>query len=293
MRDRAVGCLLGLAVGDAVGTTVEFRLRGSFVPLVDMIGGGPFRLRPGEWTDDTSMALALAESLAGRDDLDEQDLMRRFVAWWRHGAYSHNGRCFDIGATTAAALARFERSGDPVAGDVRPGAAGNGSLMRLAPVAIWGAHVGEARLRDVARRQSATTHATAACLDACEAYALLLSGVLSGGALVATLRRAGKQVPAMARYLLADPKRPPGAVESTGYVLHTLDAAIWAVRSTADFRSAVLAAANLGGDADTTAAVAGQLAGAFYGASAIPVEWLEKLAWRQRIEDSAVALLAA
>src|SRR5215813_4145645 len=135
-EDRACGCLLGLAVGDAIGTTLEFRSRDAYAPLTDMIGGGPFDLAPGEWTDDTSMALCLADSLINYGDLDETDLMQRFVRWWRNGANSANGYCFDIGFTTRAALSEFERSGNPRAGSENPNTAGNGSLMRLAPVAI-------------------------------------------------------------------------------------------------------------------------------------------------------------
>lgn len=292
MRDRAIGSLLGLAVGDAVGTTVEFHPPGTFTPLTDMTGGGPFRLRAGEWTDDTSMALALADSLAACDGLDERDLMQRFVDWWRRGEYSHNGRCFDIGATTARALARFEATDDPVAGDTAPGAAGNGSLMRLAPVAIWGQRTTAAEAAELARRQSATTHATPACLDACAAYAMLLHRVIGDADLSGGLELAASNVPAVANAFVADHSaRPASVVQSTGYVLHTLDAAIWAVATTGDFRAAVLAAANLGDDADTTAAVAGQLAGALYGASGIPAAWLTKLAWRDRIEAAAIALL--
>ena len=98
-KDRFHGCLLGLAAGDAVGTTVEFRPRGSFEPLVDMVGGGPFGLEPGQWTDDTSMALCLAESLVELGAFDPRDQMERYVRWWTGGHLSSNGRCFDIGST--------------------------------------------------------------------------------------------------------------------------------------------------------------------------------------------------
>lgn len=291
-EDRAVGALLGLAVGDAVGTTVEFRPRGSFAPLTDMVGGGPFGLSPGEWTDDTSMALALADSLLARGGADEQDMAQRFLAWWRSGQYSHNGRCFDIGGTTAAALSRFERSGNPIAGDTRPDSAGNGSLMRLAPAALWGLRGEDAATAEVARRQSHVTHGAEACLDACEAFAIVLRRVMRGEPVGAALSVAAERVPGLAHILLAsNDGRPASSVQSTGYVLHTLDAALWAVANADDFRSAVLLAANLGDDADTTAAVAGQLAGAIHGASGIPAEWLERLAWRDRIEAAALALL--
>lgn len=137
LEDRAIGALLGLAVGDAVGTTLEFRARDSYEPLTDMVGGGPFGLQPGQWTDDTSMALCLADSLLEKGMLDQTDLMERFVRWWRHGENASTGRCFDIETTTANALAKFEATGNPVAGSIDPRSAGNGSIMRLAPVAIF------------------------------------------------------------------------------------------------------------------------------------------------------------
>jgi ADP-ribosyl-[dinitrogen reductase] hydrolase len=153
-KDRAMGAFLGLAVGDALGTTLEFSVRDSRPWHTEMTGGGPFRLPAGAWTDDTSMALALADSLTSVGHLDENDLMMRFVRWWRQGHYSPESRCFDIGGATRAALARFERSGDPVAGDTHPQSAGNGSLMRLAPVAIFH-HAEPKKAREGARRQSA------------------------------------------------------------------------------------------------------------------------------------------
>ena len=123
--------MIGLAVGDAVGTTVEFKAPGTFAPVSDMVGGGPFGLRPGQWTDDTSMALCLAESLIECGGFDARDQMERYVRWWREGHLSSTGKCFDIGNTTRAALSRFEKTGDPFAGSTEPNVAGNGSLMRL------------------------------------------------------------------------------------------------------------------------------------------------------------------
>jgi ADP-ribosyl-[dinitrogen reductase] hydrolase len=136
-RDRAIGALIGLVVGDAVGTTLEFTSRDTYARLTDMIGGGPFRLERGQWTDDTSMALCLAESLLANRRLDPLDLMRRFCRWRDGGENSCTGRCFDIGGTVSAALSHFERTGDPMAGSSDPNTAGNGSLMRLSPVVIF------------------------------------------------------------------------------------------------------------------------------------------------------------
>jgi ADP-ribosyl-[dinitrogen reductase] hydrolase len=137
LRDRMRGALIGLAVGDAVGTTVEFKTPGSFPPVTDMVGGGPFRLAAGEWTDDTSMALCLAESLIEGREFDPVDQMKRYTKWYKHGHLSSNGRCFDIGNTVSEALARFAETKDPFAGSRAPNKAGNGSLMRLAPIPMF------------------------------------------------------------------------------------------------------------------------------------------------------------
>lgn len=292
--DRASGALLGLAVGDALGTTLEFKPRDSYPPLTDMVGGGPFDLPAGVWTDDTSMALALADSLIACGRLDPVDVMRRFVRWWRAGDYSPTGSCFDIGNTTQAALARFEHMGEPLAGDPDPGTAGNGSLMRLAPIAIWGVGAGEAAMRAGARTQSATTHAAPACLDACEGFALVVRAAIMGAAFDEALA-AGAAIASAEPITTILRGRWRGTarhgIGSSGYVAHSLEASLWCVAETTSFRDAVLLAANLGDDADTTAAIAGQLAGALYGASGIPAAWLAKLAWRERLADAAVALL--
>jgi len=131
LLDRYRGCLLGLATGDAVGASVEFRPRGSFEPLTDMLGGGPFNLLAGQWTDDTSMALCLATSLLERDGFDARDQMERYCRWADHGYLSSTGTCFDIGGTVAAALSSFQHSGEPYAGSPHPQPAGSGRIMRL------------------------------------------------------------------------------------------------------------------------------------------------------------------
>lgn len=293
IRDRAVGALLGLAVGDALGTTLEFKPRDSYALLIDMVGGGPFRLKAGQWTDDTSMALALADTLADPAGFDEQALMNRFVGWQERGDYSCTGRCFDIGNTVRGALTRFQRTGDPIAGSTDNWSAGNGSLMRLAPVAIRYWH-DRRRLRDCAARQSRTTHGAPEAVDACVAYAEILADAISGQATrevlaprpSAYIGQIGDIVAGRWRGKL----RP--AISASGYVVHSLEAALWSVGRSGTFADAVLTAANLGEDADTTAAIAGQLAGALYGASAIPAGWLGKLAWHERIVAAAEALLS-
>ncbi|WP_439813968.1 ADP-ribosylglycohydrolase family protein [Zavarzinia sp. CC-PAN008] len=290
--DRAAGALLGLAVGDAVGTTLEFKPRDTYPPLTDMVGGGPFGLQPGQWTDDTAMALALGDSLLHAPMLDEADLMRRFTDWWQRGAYSCTGSCFDIGNTVSTALARWARTGDPVAGATAANTAGNGSLMRLAPVVLrhWR---DRDTLRDVAARQSRTTHGAAEAVDACVAYADILADAIAGESRSHVLRNSDPSglSPATTAILAGSWRgKGRGAVRGSGYVSHSLEAALWSIGRTTDFRSAVLTAANLGEDADTTAAIAGQLAGALYGTSGIPADWLEQLAWRDRIEAMATRL---
>ena len=293
IRDRALGAFLGLAVGDAVGTTLEFEPRDAKQRLEDMMGGGPFGLRAGAWTDDTAMALALADSLAASgSSLDCRDLMNRFVAWWRDGEYSCTGTCFDIGNATRDALARYLRTDDPLAGSTDPQSAGNGSLMRLAPVTLrfWN---DRSLLADTAAEQSRTTHAAEEAVDGCRAFAELLADAIAGVPRAALLApRPFEGAPAVARVVAGSwCGRPRKAIRSSGYVVHTLEAAIWSVARTGDFQSAVLLAANLADDADTVAAVTGQLAGALYGPSGIPDRWLERLAWKDRLIEAGERLL--
>ena len=177
--DRYRGCLLGLAVGDAVGTSVEFRPRGSFNPVTDMTGGGPFGLKPGQWTDDTSMALCLATSLVEQNGFDALDQMRRYLRWYDEGYLSSTGRCFDIGNTTREALERFRRVGDPFSGSTDNFSAGNGSLMRLAPVAMFYAP-DQTLAGQYAGESSRTTHGATECIQACQYYAGLLVRALGG-----------------------------------------------------------------------------------------------------------------
>lgn len=283
IKDRAIGALVGLAIGDAIGTTLEFAGRDTYPPLRDMIGGGPFSLQAGEWTDDTAMALALADSLLACKGLDEADLMRRFAAWHSRGAYSCTESCFDIGITTATAINRWRQTGDPVAGSSNPLTAGNGSLMRLAPVAVyfWRSH---SILRDAAERQSRTTHAAPAAVRACSLFGEMLADAIAGRSLDKVLAQEST------RSWVGQHRE---SIRGSGYVVESLEAALWSVASTGSFAEAILTAANLGEDADTTAAIAGQLAGAVYGFSAIPQHWLDRLAWKDRIVGIAQRLFVA
>jgi ADP-ribosyl-[dinitrogen reductase] hydrolase len=292
--DRFRGCLLGLACGDALGTTLEFKGRGSFQPLTDMVGGGPFALQPGQWTDDTSMALCLAASLLQRNGFDATDQMNRYVNWWRHGYLSSTGECFDIGSTTRRALETFLISGDPFAGSTRPTAAGNGSLMRLAPIPLFFFGDSSATLH-YAGESSRTTHAAAEAVDCCRLFARMMSAALSGTerndllsggeALVSSPR-----VQEIARGDFTRKSR--SEIKGSGYCVESLEAALWCFYTTNSWREAVLEAVNLGDDTDTTGAIAGQLAGAFYGASGIPDEWISRLTLYDFIDSTARELFA-
>lgn len=303
--DRQRGCLIGLAVGDALGAAVEFKSPGSFEPVTCFRAGGPHRLGPGEWTDDTSMALALADSI-GQGDWDLDDQARRYVSWWRDGKYSVNGRCFDIGNTTVDALSRFQQHEDAKAsGSPSSRASGNGSIMRLAPVPIrFADHFPDQveQLAQLAAESSLPTHASPQCLSACRYFAIVLAGLIHGlerdEVLSPTWEPLQKlrareplhpEVDAVASGSFRDLKPP--AIKGSGYVVKSLEAALWAFRDAQDFREAVLKAVNLGDDADTTGAVCGQLAGAFWGESGIPESWLEGLAKREMIEKALAGLL--
>lgn len=280
--------MLGLAAGDALGTTVEFEPRGTFEPVTDIVGGGPFRLDPGQWTDDTSMALCLAESIveAGWDPVDQ---LQRYVRWRRDGHLSSNGRCFDIGTTVLAALESFERSGLPWSGPTDPRTAGNGSIMRLAPVALR--YRSSDELLERAAESSRTTHGAATAVDACRYLAALIAGAVDGRSKEELLdpgffTRA--ETPEIAE-VAGGSFRAKGRdrIKGSGYVVESLEAALWALDCSDSFENGALLAVNLGDDADTTGAVYGQLAGALYGEDAIPARWRELLALRETIESMA------
>jgi ADP-ribosylglycohydrolase len=299
--DRYLGCLLGLAAGDAVGVTLEFKAPGTFEPIDDMVGGGPFHLLPGQWTDDTSMALCLAESFIKKKAFDAVDQMERYLRWYEEGHLSSKEQCFDIGNTVQAAMLRYRETGDPFAGSKDPYSAGNGSIMRLAPVPMFYAH-NPADAIEQSGQSSRTTHGAATCLDACRYFGGLIARALQGDDKDTLL---STRYAPVAGYWQAHPlltveinevaggsfkERQPPEIQGSGYVVKSLEAALWAFYHSRNFRDGCLLAANLGDDADTTAAVYGQLAGAYYGVRAVPDEWLGQLALRSTIETMAQQL---
>ncbi|MBW6473770.1 MAG: ADP-ribosylglycohydrolase family protein [Anaerolineaceae bacterium] len=293
LLDRFRGCLLGLAVGDAVGTAVEFKPRDTFEPVTDMTGGGPFGVPAGAWTDDTSMALCLATSLLEKNGFDAQDQMERYWRWYQDGYLSSIGKCFDIGNITRTALEEFHISGDPMSGRIDPYTAGNGSIMRLAPVVMLYYPDLEAVLHYSAK-SSRTTHATLECLEACQILAGVIYRVFEGKKkadvlverdLVPLTSEALKEI-SFGDYF----EKAESQIQGTGYVVQSLEAALWSFWTTDSFEAAILQAVNLGDDADTTAAVCGQVAGAYYGESGIPQHWLDKLVMREEISSLAERL---
>jgi ADP-ribosylglycohydrolase len=295
--ERFRGCLLGLAAGDALGTTLEFSTPGRFLPIKDMVGRGPFSLKAGQWTDDTSMAICLAESLIKCKGFDPYDQMTRYIRWYRDGHLSSTGVCFDIGNTVRRALEKFESTGDPYCGSSDPRSAGNGSLMRLAPVPMFYAKSPLEALKK-SGESSKTTHRARSAVDACRFY---------GGVIVGALQGISKDILLSEHYcpefgfwetnqLVEEidhiavgsykTKQPP-EIKGTGYVVDSLEAALWAFYNSRSFEEGCLLAVNLGQDADTTGAIYGQLAGAYYGEKNIPPSWRSKLALKNMVRELA------
>jgi ADP-ribosyl-[dinitrogen reductase] hydrolase len=302
LRDRYRGALLGMAVGDALGTTLEFRAPGTFKPITDMIGGGPFGLQPGQWTDDTSMALCLAESLIEKRGFDPKDQMDRYCRWWQEGYLSSTGTCFDIGVTVRKSLESYLRSGEPFAGSTDPFTAGNGSLMRLVPVPLAFRQNVALAIHN-AGESSRVTHAAPVAVAACHYFAGLLLGALDGQSkeqLLSSFFYPGLDQDHWHRQPLPGEiaeiangsfklKEPP-EIKGSGFVVRSLEAALWAFHRSDSLREGELRAVNLGDDADTTGAIYGQLAGTYYGVNAIPQDWIERLALCELISEKAAAL---
>jgi ADP-ribosyl-[dinitrogen reductase] hydrolase len=292
VSNRFRGCLLGLAVGDAIGTTVEFKARGSFPKVVDMVGDGPFHLQPGQWTDDTSMALCLATSLIAKKGFDPKDQMERYWLWYKEGYLSSTGRCFDVGNTVGSALEHFHRTGNPFSGSTSPDTAGNGSLMRLAPIPLFYFPDLQKTLY-FAAESSRPTHGATECLEACQLFSEMLFHAFSGREKEAVLFKTTFEpdMPKIKEIALGSYRdKSVDEITGSGYVVECLEAALWCFHHTTSFEEAILQAANLGQDADTTAAVCGQIAGAFYSETGIPEKWLDRLHMRFEISQLAAQL---
>lgn len=305
MKNRSRGALIGLAVGDALGAAVEFRSPGSFAPVTGYRNGGPHSLEAGEWTDDTSMALALADSIATAGwDLNDQ--AERYVQWWKTGKYSVNGRCFDIGITTRSALGNYVAKKNALAsGDRSDRASGNGSIMRLAPVPIRYAHLYPTRVEEISRlaeESSLPTHASEQCVAACRFLATVLAALIQGEDRDDVLSPDWKPLQRLNDLKPLNPliqeiaqgsfrqKQPP-AIQGSGWVVKSLEASLWAFHDADTFEEAVLKAVNLGDDADTTGAICGQLAGAYWGESGISESLRSGLARMDMLEKAMAGIV--
>lgn len=288
-HDRFLGTLLGLAVGDAMGMPVEYRRRGTFEPVTDFRGGGRFKLPAGAWTDDTAMALCLAESLLEKG-FDPRNQMERYWKWYSEGYCTSTGIAVGIGNTVQHALLLFagDPSRSPFVGLSGFRAQGNGSLMRLAPVPLY--HFPDVEgATYFSGESSRTTHGSRECIDACRYVGGLIHEILQG-----------KSKTDLERFVIMDlhpdieevvhhpfKELTIDNIQNTGYICHSLQAALWAFWTTETFEDGLLRVVNLGDDADTSGAIYGQIAGAYYGMNGIPQKWLDGLVKREYIESVA------
>lgn len=290
-KNKAFGSFFGLIIGDALGAAVEFKKRDSFPKLEDMRSGGPNALETGCWTDDSSMALCLAESLSEKG-YDLKNQCHKYLKWYQEGYLSSTGECFSIGANTAKSLEYFAENKELP--PPRDRAAGNGSLMRLAPVPIYFKNDFEKAI-DFSGKSSLTTHNNQMAVDSCRYFGGLLQQFINSRIQMKIFKQ--KVLKDTAADLNLDQrviKAVEGAfnkkrkdIKSDGFVINTLEASLWSFINSDSFEKAVLKAANLGGDADTVAAVTGQLAGAYYGYNSIPKKWLNKLKHLELIQKTA------
>ena len=303
LRDRFLGSIVGLAVGDALGVPFKGRDQGEFPVVTDMRAVPGQSLPRGTWSDDTSLALCLAESLSEKEGFDARDQMDRYLRWLQDGYLSCAGPGFGLGITTGEALRKFARTGEPFSGPTDPKKAGNGCIMRLAPVPLFYSADPFLAVKKSAE-SSRTTHGAPTCLDACRYLGGLIVGAMLGHSKEVLLSDHYSPVPG---YWTKAPlvgeieevasgsflRKHAPEIEGSGYVVKSLEAALWGFATSDSYREGCLKAVNLGGDTDTTAAIYGQLAGAFYGIEGIPAEWRSMLEERDVVEGLALRLFNA
>lgn len=293
LQDRFIGSLLGLATGDALGAPVEFFKRGEFEHVSEMIGGGKFSLQPGVWTDDTAMTLCLADSLLEKDGFDARDQMEKYWQWYLNGYRSCTGVAIGVGSTVQHALVLFQAKPerDPFIGLSGFQAQGNGSLMRMAPAALFFSHDTEQAIF-WSGESSRVTHGSPMCIDSCRYMSALICGALEEKNKTELRKIVPSNLCDEIRTIAELPfeQISINQIKSGGYVLDTLTAALWAFFMTDTFEEGLIRAVNLGDDSDTVGAIYGQLAGVYYGIEAIPHRWLEKLQKREEIEAIGQAL---
>lgn len=284
-RKRSIGAFIGLAIGDALGAPIQFQRRDTYQHVSGYTAGGAYSLDPGYWTDDASMALCLAETLLEKQSYDPTDFGNRLVRWVDEGYNSSLPKCFDIGQTTLRAIGNFRRHGHETCGITGERAGGNGSIMRLAPVPVYFQDSPD-MAEEVSARQGALTHNHEVPNDGCRMLCMILIEGINTGHKDKALSAVNELHVAEKIGHVRDQTykgKERDVIKSDGYVVSTLEAAMWAVWKTDNFRDALLLAVNLGDDADTVGAVAGQIAGSIYGIDRIPPDWISELAEGPRI----------
>lgn len=269
--------IYGFAVADALGVPFEFKRRGTF-QCVDMIGYGTWNQEAGTWSDDTSMLLATCDSLKDHNgNIHVYDMMEKFYQWYSRADYTAHHERFDIGNTTALALEQYRLGKSPVkCGQSGIYSNGNGSLMRILPLAFIDCD------EDVIRDVSSLTHAHFISKEACVIYVKMAKQLLQGESIHYILSSSSWKEPFERLGILK--QLSESNIKSSGYVVDTLEAALWCVSTTDNYKECVLKAVSLGEDTDTVAAVAGGLAGIVYGFEQIPFEWIDKLANKELID---------
>jgi len=297
LRDRFQGALLGLAVGDALAAHTQFRKPGSFAAVGDLLGGGPFDLPRGAWTDDTAMALLLAESLLEREGFDAQDQVDRYVRWQREGYGSATGQCVGISANVARALATALYRRQPFAGSHDPEQLDKDPLVRVAPVVMYFFSDANAAVSRAAEAARITAQAPMV-LDCVRLFAAMVRLALTGKEKEAVLRppretwtSVNTRPEVLALYEGSYQRRMPPEITAGGHVVQALEAALWAFHHGESYREGALLAANLGRDSDVVTSAYGQLAGAYHGVSAIPGIWRNSLMRQEVVIDTADRLL--
>ena len=269
MNQSLKAAVYGLAVADALGVPYEFLPRGSF-KAVEMTGYGSHQQAAGTWSDDTSLVLATCDSIREKGKIDPVDMQQRFKNWLFEGAYTPDGLTFDVGNATREALTRGHGLSDEYSN-------GNGSLMRILPLAFT-----EAGPSDV-EAVSSITHAHATSVEACQLYVDIARRLLKGQQLSEIL--SGLETSTTYARLQTLAELTEDDIRSSGYVVDTLEAALWCLLTSTSYPETVLKAVNLGDDTDTVAAVAGGLAGIIYGLEGIPDNWLTQLRHKELLES--------
>lgn len=298
--------IIGLAIGDALGVPLEFKTRSEIAknPVISMQEYGSHNQPIGTWSDDTSLTLALLDSIIQCKTINHEDIMDKFSAWLLYGDYTASGEVFDVGNSTSRAIMNYGRGMSPLnCGGISEYENGNGSLMRILPVAYYLCYLREDEKKyqmEVVHNVSALTHRHPISLIGCGIYVKIAIKMISTSLTLNECIAAGIQE-AFAYYesmgaeyiseysrlknLYAFMKLSNDEIRSSGFVVDTLEAAVWCLMNTNSYKSCVLKVVNLGYDTDTVGAVAGGLAGIYYGVDTIPAEWIQVIARRKYIKQ--------